>query len=348
MRRRKLKRTTKQYIIVAFICIIVIGSAALLTSIITIGQIREEYEHILKEAKKEIEENRKKVYVALSNIRTGDIITSDNVEEQIVYSSQSTESYITESEIGKAAIIDIPKGSHLVKSMVAAKKVSSKLREVEYDMINISSNIASNDYVDVRIFYPNGENYIVMSKKSIKGLQPGSPTCYMWVDEEELLRMSAAIVDAALYKGTSLFMTKYIESNIQEASIITYIPNLPVLSLLEHNPNIMESCSQLLNMRIRMALENQLAEGMGIDVYNTRWEINNPDIPLGYRGYEQLDKGEEKTEEIFEEKVGDNNIDKTDMDIKERVNEDEEYKYSPELGTRNRYDYEDYHFASEG
>ncbi|NLO08279.1 MAG: hypothetical protein GX129_00185 [Clostridiales bacterium] len=361
--RRKLKRTTKQYIIVALICILVIGSAAIITSIISIGQVREEYEYILSEAKKEMNDNKKSVFIALSDIRTGEILSKDKVEEKIVYSSQPIESYISKDELGKAVMIDIPEGTHIVKGMLAENLVSSILREIEYDVIHISSNIVANDYVDVRIFFPNGENYIVLSKKSLKGYQPGTPLCYMWVDEEEILRMSAAIVDAALYQGSKLLVTKYIEPNIQDASIITYVPNISVLSLIEHDPNIVERCSQLLNKEVRMALENRLAESMGMDVSSIRWNLDDIDIrymPIYNIAYEQIDEIEEKAEGIFEEKGLEIIDDKVDEIIVEKIQEEIEDKikentegneastYFPELGNKDRSDTENYFFATEG
>lgn len=345
--KRKLKRTTKQYIIVALICILVIGSAAITTSIISIGQVREEYEYMLSEAWNEMNDNKKSVFIALSDIRTGEILTKDKVEEKLVYSSQPTESYISKDELGKAVMIDIPQGTHIVKGMLTENLVSSVLREIEYDVIHISPNIVANDYVDIRIFFPNGENYIVMSKKSLKGFQPGTPLCYLWVDEEELLRMSAAIVDAALYQGSKLFVTKYIEPNIQDASIITYVPNISVLSLIEHDPNIVKECSQLLNKEVRMAMENRLAGSLGIDVSAIRWDLDDINIrymPTDSRAYEQSDKTEEKAEGLFEEKMEERMLEK----IEDKVEDNEVPTFFPELGKTSESDNEIYYFATEG
>jgi hypothetical protein len=298
--RRKLKRTTKQYIIVALICIVIIGSAAIVTSIIYLGQIREEYEYMLKEARNEMNENKKSVFVALSDIRKGEVLTDDMVEKRTVFSSQPTDNYITEDEFGKALIIDIPEGTHIIKNMLTDNSVPSALREVEYDVIHISSNIVANDYVDVRIVFPNGENLIVMSKKSLVGYQPGTPLCYMWVDEEELLRMSAAIVDATLYPGSRLYLTKYIEPNIQDAATTTYVPNISVLSLIEEDPNIVERCAQQLSKEVRKALENRLAKNFGLDVSAIRWELDDTDIryiPTDNIAYEQNEEDEDIIEE---------------------------------------------------
>lgn len=240
-----------------------------------IGQIRDEYKYMLDEAEREINDNKKLVYVAVSDINTGEILKSDMVEQKSVYTSQPDESFITQADFGKSCMIDITKGTHIVKSMLAQNNVASNIREVEYEVIHIGANIDVNNYIDVRISFPNGENYIVLSKKLLKGFQPDMPQCYLWVDEEEILRMSAAIVDAGLYQGAKLFMTKYIEPNIQEASIITYTPNVEILSLIEQDENIIERCSQKLNKEVRKELENRLAKSMSLDVSSVNWEIDD-------------------------------------------------------------------------
>jgi len=275
--RRRIKRSIFQYIIVAGISIVVIGLVAVIAAIMVIGQVKDEYRMQLDKVVEEIETNERMVYVAVSDIKRGEAFSEDNVELMKVFSSQPLEIFATGELAGKLALIDIAHGSHIMNNMISSDIVSTELREYECQAVYIGSNIANNDVVDIRLQYPNGESYIVLSKKTIKGTIPEVATCYLWVDEEELLRMSAAIVDAALYSGTTLYMTKYIEPNIQEASIVTYTPSLSVLSLIENNPNIVEQCSQELNKEIRKALENRLALNMDLDVSKINWNITTND-----------------------------------------------------------------------
>lgn len=271
----RLKRSTKQYIIVAVLCLIVIGGAGILTTLVITSQIKQEYQELLDQAHKELEQNQRNVYVAAANIISGDILTKEALIKKEVYSSQPLEDFISEEEIGKLALIDIPEGTLVLHTMVADNNISSHLREAEYQVILMNSNIISDDTVDVRIQYPNGESYVVISKKIIKGVIHETATSFFWLEEEELLRMSAAIVDAALYNGTQLVTTKYIEPNIQDASVITYTPSLQVLGMIEKDPNIVKRSSQELNKRLRKSLENRLAASLSIDVAATDWDVND-------------------------------------------------------------------------
>lgn len=307
----RMKRTTKQYFIVAIICIIIIGSAALLTTIFVANQIKDEYKALLTEAENDRKQNQRNVYVAMNDIVAGDVITENNTKKVTVYTSQPQNSYITNHEIGQLAIIDIPVDTQLTKTMLTDNIISSDLREVEYQILNINSNILGNDTVDVRIVFPNGESLIVLSKKVIKGITEGSVMCYLWLDAQEILRMSAAIVDAALYPGTRLITTKYIEPSIQDASEVTYTPCLSILELLETDPNILERSSKELEKEVRKALENRLANSMSTDVSEISWDISpysqNKNLVNSVKKGPEEDKKEddktevEKTEKVMEE-----------------------------------------------
>ncbi len=270
----RIKRTTRQYIIVAFICIVIIGGASFFTTILITKQVKVEYNTLLTAAREELKENQREVYVAIDDIPAGEVITENQIRKAIVYSSQPQNSYISVNEVGQQALIDIPKDTQITAAMLIDDMVSDELREVEYQIITVNTNIVSNDTIDIRIVFPNGESLVVLSKKMIKGITEGSLMCYLWLDSEEILRMSAAIVDAALYPGTQLVTTKYIEPSIQEASEITYIPSLAILELLETDPNVLERSSQQLNREVRKALENRLASSMATDVAEINWDIN--------------------------------------------------------------------------
>lgn len=272
--RRRIKRTTKQYIIVAFISITVMGGAATSTAFMITEQIKDKYIALLSDMQQDLDDNQRTIYVAVNSIIRGDYITADNVSKQTVYSGQPVETFITEEDIGKVSIIDIIPGTQILKGMLSENVISSDLRELEYTVLNINSNIANNDTVDVRINYPNGESYVVLTKKVIKGYTIATPNCLLWLDEEEIIRMHSAIVDAFLYTGACLYTTKYIEPNIQEPTIVTYVPSVEALSLIKANPNILDTATNKLSIVVRKALENRLAESLSKDVQQL-WDIKS-------------------------------------------------------------------------
>lgn len=301
--RRKLKRTTRQYIIVAIICIIVIGGASLITFIIMTDQMRQEYEERLSEAQNEKIYNQRNVYIAEADISAGEVISKDCIKKLTVYASQPQEIYMQEDGIGKTALLDIPAGTHLLAGMLTDNSVSDELREVEYGTILINSNIIEDDYIDVRIMFPNGEDYIILSKKVLRGYTIDAGSCFLWLNEEEILRMASAVVDAYLYTGAKIYTTKYIEPSLQEGSLITYKPSISTLLLIQDNPNILVTAENALSQQVRKAMENRLAASMSTKVGEIDWALSvngvtdtdeipavlNPDNNTTYKE-EQLEK----------------------------------------------------------
>ena len=86
--KRKMKRATKQYIIVATICLLVIGCAAISTALTITTQIREEYQSLLAKAEKELHSHQAFAYIAAEDIAVGDIISKENAQTKMIFTSQ--------------------------------------------------------------------------------------------------------------------------------------------------------------------------------------------------------------------------------------------------------------------
>ena len=122
-----------------------------------------------------------------------------------------------------------------------------EIREIE-DVININTNIIIKT-IDVRIMFPNGENYIVM-KKIIRNYNQSSQLLFM-LNEEELLRMSAAIVDAGLYPGTRLYVQNMLNRQYKKFKLHIHLA-YPFYHCL-NDPNILEKFPSL--QRCKKALK---------------------------------------------------------------------------------------------
>lgn len=257
--KTKMKRSTKQCILVALLSVGIVGGAAIITYWLMTAQIRASYEAKIATQEAEMLANQRAAYVALRDIAVGECITIENVQPVTVYGSQPQENYLTEDELGRLALVLIPTGTHVLKTMATDQQVAEDAREVLFDVISINPNLLNDETVDIRIMYPNGENYIVLSKKNIKNWDGGTD-CYLWLNEEEILLMSSAMVDAYLYPGSSIYTAKYIEPNLQGASVVTYIPSEESMALIKSDPNIIEVASEYLSEKLRRDLESRLVD----------------------------------------------------------------------------------------
>lgn len=233
--------------------------------------IEEKYNNKLEERDKQINSLRKKILVATRDIRAGELFSMNNAEYRDVYSDISTKEFLDASYMGKVARMDIPAGSCLMRNYVLLNDISGETREIEYSFIDITSNIQVNDFVDIRIRYWDGTDYVVLAKKQVKNLSDNKLVVDLWVQEEEIQLINSAVVDASLFmvtnrrdaSGAVLYATKYIEPNLQKASVVNYVPSIQTIDLIQQNANIVSSASEYLSAELRKKKEAALALASG-------------------------------------------------------------------------------------
>ena len=139
--------------------------------------------------------------------------------------------------------------------------VTDDTREQQYNMIVLPADLMTDDYVDIRLMTPAGQDFIVVSKArvTVPVNEDGSyiyDTIKMNLREDEILSMSSAIVEAYGLEGAKLYATKYVEAGMQQAASPTYTPNAAVTSQIDangdgviDNPNIVEKAKAELKSR---------------------------------------------------------------------------------------------------
>ena len=138
---------------------------------------------------------------------------------------------------------------------------TSDLRLQEYNMLRLESQIAQDDYIDVRLRLPNGLDYIVVSKKRVEIPQidgvDSENTIWIKLTEDETLAMSNAIVEAYKLEGAVLYTAKYVEPGTQEKATPTYIPSAEVVNLVTQNPNVVQEAKTAMYNRYQQFTSNR-------------------------------------------------------------------------------------------
>lgn len=210
----------------------------------------------------EMEQNQQTVYVATRLIERGEEIVAEgteaNVELQKIYTGMEAFNYITEEQLGTVATVDISEGVPVMYVMVAEKSITNDSREYEITAVNLTTDQDEYDIVDVRIMFPDGSDYIVLSKKEVSQLNLSNCIFTTILSEEEILRYACAIVDAYTTTGARLYTTRYVESSLQEASTPNYPVREVTRQLLQSDPNVVSSAAETLNAQARIDLETRL------------------------------------------------------------------------------------------
>lgn len=205
----------------------------------------------------------RQVAVLNKAIKSGAVITTAD------YTVQSVTTVPTDAVGGingtAVAKVDLTAGTVLSNSLLTSSDstLTKDLRQQEYNMITLPTQLAAGDYIDIRLQLPDGGDYIVISKKYVQNAN--SSTVWLNMKEEETLTMSNAIIEYYIMSGSKLYATKYTDPGTQEAAAPTYTPNATVTALIMANENITtqivdgqgrytEALKAIRNNRIRAAI----------------------------------------------------------------------------------------------
>ena len=225
----------------------------------------------LNNLQKQIEADKqatRTVFVLSTNVKSGDKIDSSMLVQKQVLQDVIPTDYISLSDITENTIskLDLTKGSVLSKTLITEsnEKITDDLREQEFNMIVLPQQLDIGAYVDIRLRLPNGQDYIVVSKKCVNNIT--EDTIWMNLYEDETLTMSNAIVEAYKMTGAKLYATTYVEPGNQGSAIPTYMPSAEVINLINADKNIKEEARRALAERytaeLRARRENDINAGL--------------------------------------------------------------------------------------
>lgn len=223
-------------------------------------ELRKQFESdlsVLKETAALNEEG----YALTADVERGQMITEGMLEKVTLpeaAKSMDTVELMAVSTNTYYAKTDLKSNTVLVESMLYEEEhVENDVREGEYSFIELPTKLKKNDYVDIRIQFPNGDDYIFLSKKLVKdtvGL-----TVWFDIDEGEQLTMSSAIVDAFVEEA-KIYAMPYVDGPMQVGSQVTYPVKDNVLAVIQDSPNIVNRAKLNLEAQNRARLDNSLAE----------------------------------------------------------------------------------------
>lgn len=254
MAMNPMQRRARTSFIIGFLVALIMGALVVVALLVKIKG--------LNEAKEAIEALQKEVYVASADLESGQEVTLDDFKMGTVQTVVPKETMLeiddfefkdkdgniitkvddegNELEKKMVVKIDIPAGTIITKDMLQDSEdlLDNSQRIQEFNMIQLPSQLKNGEYIDVRVTYPNGQDFIVLSKKQVIGTSETS--VWLKLDELELSLMNNAIVESYSTVGTKLYAIEYIEPGMQKEATPTYVASSDVMNLINRNPNIVE------------------------------------------------------------------------------------------------------------
>jgi len=200
-------------------------------------------------------------YALKSDVARGEQITEEMLEKVILpkaAKSMDALEVINVNTVPHFARTDLKANTTLVGSMIYEEEtLGNDVREGEYSFIDLPTKLKNEDFVDIRIQFPNGDDFVLLSKKQV--IDTLGLTVWMNMDEGEQLTMSSAIVDAFVEEA-KIYAMPYVDGPMQVASQMTYPVKKNVLELIKDTPNIVNIAKLNLETQNRARLDAGIAE----------------------------------------------------------------------------------------
>lgn len=213
-------------------------------------------------------EEKKPIYIT-DDQGKGVLASSLNVNDKAFFFEGANNTQKVDVEISSNAVaakVDMNANTVITGSLITRTEevVTDDLRKVEYNVINLPVDLQPNEYIDVRLTLPNGQNYIVVSKKSVTipyvNSQYLADTIQMNLTEAEILTLSCAIYENYQMKGSKIEAVRYTDAGLQAAATETYQPNNYVYTLIKNDANIVDKAIKGINERKLKDIDNALSK----------------------------------------------------------------------------------------
>lgn len=195
-------------------------------------------------------------YTVQSATFSGQEITEDLIIEQSIPASFKNDTFATREDlIGLYSKVAITPGTPITKDMVMSEEIVHSMREIDITGNRWPIGLKAGDYVDLRITYPRGEDFIVLSHKRIMSIT--DQTLKVNMTEEEQVLYQSALVDFYLSRGygSDLYLTKYVEPGLQNEASVFYSVPTRIAAVVQKDPNIVNMAQVSVETELRNAID---------------------------------------------------------------------------------------------
>lgn len=159
----------------------------------------------------------------------GDFVKHMIVDEEgtLIESEVEADLEMTKEDfVGRVVKSNVTKNTIVSDSLLYVKgeEPTKDERIQEFNFIQIPSDVNTNDYIDIRIQFPTGEDYSVLIGKKVEKIA-GENTIFIKMNEEEIMAMGSAIIEAYMQDGVRLYANKYTDPATQlfNEAIVDYV-----------------------------------------------------------------------------------------------------------------------------
>lgn len=236
-----------------------------------------------------------KAYQLAYDVKSGTIIeeadlVAVDIPEQFLYDETSNKTgFITNINdvVGQRYKTDLSTGTLMTPALVYPNDLTGDLRYLDVVLDELPIGLEVGKYIDVRIQFPFGQDFIAMNHKEIVDINAN--VLKLVVSQADIYVYESIQTDKGLFPNTKLYCLEYIDGGIQESARNYYPMRIETLSAMVQDPNITDSFDMSVYQHVdRDLLEEQIysyMDGENNDLYSsltTYIQTNQADVKTKY------------------------------------------------------------------
>ncbi len=167
---------------------------------------------------------RRTVLTVSRSVELGEVIEEADlvemeVEENVIPAGVFT---LPEEVIGRKAWVALNPRVMLQPEFFYETNLEFWQNTQEVEVSELPAELLPGDYVDVRILFPSGHDYCVLSHKQAGGLDADKKKIVLGLTEEERVRLGSAQIDVQTYERAYLYLTIYPKAVDMPDTIVRY------------------------------------------------------------------------------------------------------------------------------
>ena len=229
-------------------------------------------------------------------------VASKDEEGKDLYSF--TDVLVDDDIIGRMVKTNVSMNTPILDSVLYVKdegKPATDLRVQEFNFIQIPSDVEEGDFIDVRIQFPTGENYRVITAKRVEKSHMtdkdgvGQHTIFINLTERDTVVLASAVIEAYMQDGVKLYAVKYTDPANQvfnetiEDYVKKYEAGLETAMLRKDFEQISEA------FKAKYEAENGVPMAADIDVLVVPYGPSGENVDFTFEFYRDLPDEERAT-----------------------------------------------------
>lgn len=184
-----------------------------------------------------------KGYVVTKAVRAGEQIKEDMIQEVDVPVKIGLNVATSKDDILKKYFkIGLTEGTIITKNNIVSEKIDNTYRYFDMVIDEQPIGLKVGDYVDIRITFPYGEDFIAIPHKKVEEINSGIMKVVL--NESQIYAYQSMLVDKAIYAGTKIYAVQYVDGGAQASAEVYYPLNKNIAEVSALNPNLLELVKQ--------------------------------------------------------------------------------------------------------